>query len=511
PTATQKTTVTLPSSGTGATIDVGDASQLSAGMSVSGDGIPDGTTVLFIVSPTQVMLSQSPTQVLTNVPLTFSGVDLESTIRSLLYVGQSESRTQWAGLMLAEGVKQMLAPSFFGAGKGLLHLMGHSHGAKVVTVATVALEAADVPVSQLSLFDSPETGPTKTHPFINAVPLGLPGAGGGQNFVWRFLQELPTISKTPVTDRQATGGTFVENYYSLTGFGQSVGGFEGLGQVVDVQLRPAELFNPGGGFLGDLAAGFPSHGYPPAWYAQASLQNPAGPASTQNGLNWSPLIEEQAASKLASFYDQFPQSGTTTAGEFAKRQFEVTGGGPTPAENLHSFPLSYALQSSVGTVGDTGSSLALEIGGDSDLSMATIGFVPYGADADHKPVGTGLELDVSFSGVDPDETVQLVVAVHGMAVPQLELFGKSAFMSGSTGFMTVPLLTLDGGASGSAARKATVSLDVFRQNSLLAGAFGTSANPVPQLTFSLMGSAGAQATATVTAMRQFGTPTAGAG
>ncbi|MFM8890829.1 MAG: DUF4214 domain-containing protein, partial [Planctomycetia bacterium] len=47
PTATQKTTVTLPSSGTGATIDVGDASQLSAGMSVSGDGIPDGTTVLF--------------------------------------------------------------------------------------------------------------------------------------------------------------------------------------------------------------------------------------------------------------------------------------------------------------------------------------------------------------------------------------------------------------------------------------------------------------------------------
>lgn len=508
PMASEKTQVTLACSGTGATIDVGDASQLSAGMTVTGTGIQDGTTVLFIASSTQVVLSQAPTQALTNVPLTFSGIDLESTIRSFLYVGQSESRTQWAGLMLAEAVKQMLAPSFFGAGRGLLHLMGHSHGAKVVTVATVALEAADVPVSQLTLFDSPETGPTKTHPFINAVPLGLPGAGGGQNFVWRFLQELPTISRTPVADRQATGGTFVENYYSLTGFGQSVGGFEALEQVVDVQLRPAELFNPGGGFLGDLGTGFLAHEYPPAWYAQASLQNPAGPASTQNGLNWSPLIQEQAASKLAAFYDQFPQSGTTTAGEFAKRQFEITDGGPTPPESLKEFPLAYTLQSSVGTVEDTGSSLSLGIGGGSELSMASIGLVPYGADADDKPVGTGLELEVSFSGVDPDETVQLMVAVHGMAVPQLELFGKSLFMTGSTGFMTVPLLTLDGGASGSAPRKATVSLDVFRQNSLLAGAFATAANPVPQLTFSLVGSAGAQATATVTAMRQFGTPTA---
>jgi hypothetical protein len=511
PMASQKTTVTLEATGTTATIDVGDASQLSAGMKVTGAGIQDDTTVMFIVSPTQVTLSKAPAQPLTDVPLTFSGTDLESTIRSLLYVGQSESRTQWAGLMLAEGVKQMLAPSFFGAGKGLLHLMGHSHGAKVATVATVALEAADVPVSQLTLFDSPETGPTKTHFLINAVPLGLPGAGGGQNFVWRFLQELPTISRTPVTDRQATGGTFVENYYSLTGFGQSFGGFDGLDQVVDVQLRPAELFNPDGGFIGDLGAAFLSHEYPPAWYAQASLQNPAGPASTQNGLSWSPLIQEQASSKLASFYDQFPQSGTTTPGEFAKRQFEVTDGGPPPAETVKSYPLSYALQSSVGSVTDTGSSLSLGVGGDAELSMASIGFVPYGADVNDQPVGTGLELDVSFSGVDPSETVQLMVAVHGMAVPQLELFGKSAFMSGSTGFMTVPLLTLDGGSSGSASRKATVSLDVFRQKSLLAGAFATAANPVPQLTFSLVGSAGAQATATVTAMRQFGTPTASEG
>lgn len=71
----------------------------------------------------------------------------------------------------------------------------------------------------------------------------------------------------------------------------------------------------------------------------------------------------------------------------------------------------------------------------------------------------------------------------------------------------MPLLTLDGGTSGSGPRMATLSLDVFRTNGLIQGGYASRANPVPQLVFSLIGSEGSTASATVTNMRQFGHPT----
>lgn len=505
PTATTEATVNLTASGSGTTLLVSDTSQLSAGMTVTGAGIPSGTSVLGILSPTQVKLNQAVTGTLAAEPVVFSGTDLETTIRSLLYVGQSESRAQWAGLMLAEAIEQALAADFFGAKKGLVHIMGHSHGAKVATVATVALEAADIPVSQLTLFDSPETGPSAP------IPLDIPGIGGGQNFVWKFLQELPpgTISKTPVAvGRQATGGTFVDNYYSNSGFGAPINGFDGLGSVVDVMLRPDSLYNPRGAsdIPGALAALFPSHSYPPAWYAQASLQNPSASDDVKNGLYWSPLLSPDTTAALDPSHDQY-RPLLPNPGEFVRRQFEVTGGPVSPTVAVTSLPLAYAVQPTTGTVATTGSSLTFTIGASNPLAIAPISFVPYATDPNDSPVGTGLELDVAFSGVDAGETVQLVVSVHGMAVPQINLSDPPLLASGSTGFMTIPLLTLDGRTSGAGPRMTTISLDVFRNQTIIAGAFSTAANPVPQLVFSLIGSAGATASATVTNMRQFGTPT----
>jgi len=503
---TGSTTLTANSDSNG--INVGDTSLLSAGMKVTGGGLPAGTSVLWIASPTHVVLSQKPASPLVNQQLTFTGVDLESMVRSLLYVGQSESHTQWAGLMLAEALGQALAPDFFGGNQGLLHLLGESHGSKVVTVATVALDAAKMPVSHLTLLESPEIGPTKPQLINAGKPLALPGIGGGQNFNWRFLQQLPAISKTPVAPgRQATGGTFVENYYAATGFGSTLGGYAGLAEAVDVKLRPAELTNPGGEFLGDLLAALPSHEYPPAWYAQASLQNPTGPATTLNGLSWSPLVSPATTAALAPSYDQFPQSGKTTTGEFVRRQFELAADGATPAVAVESFPLTYALQPTVGDVTDTGSSITLGIGANAPVSTAIASFLPFAADAVRKPLGTGLEFDVSFSGVEAGETVQLVVSAHGMAIPEAKAAGLSLFASGTTGFMTVPLLTLDGGSSGTGPRMATVSLDVFRTSGLIQGGYASAANPVPQLVFSLIGSQGSAASVSVSNMRQFGQPT----
>jgi hypothetical protein len=498
--------VSLTASGSDKNLTVGDTSQLSAGMTVTGAGIPAGTTILRIVSRTEIAINNSLPQPIANVPVVFKGIALDALLRSILYVGQSESRTEWSGQMLAAAIEDALAPDFFGSGQGLLHLIGHSHGAKVATVAAVMLESADVPVSQLTLFDSPEMGPTKvTVPPIPFPlgPLGLAGLGGGQNFVWRFLQELPEISRTPVrAGRQATGGTFVENYYSVSGFGSAVGGHEGLGRVVDVSLRPATLYDPSGKQA--LAAVLPSHQYPAGWYAQASLQTPSGPANTQNGLSWSPLLDQNAASLLADSYDQFPQSGTATSGEFVRRQFELVGGGPTPAASVVTDLFQYGLQATVGNVADTGTSMTLGVGGDTPLSMATVVFVPF-ATADSKPIGTGLELDVQFSGVDPGETVQLVVSVHGNAAPQA--LGGLFTLGGTTGLMTIPLLTLDGGMAGTGRTMATVSLDGFSNSNVVMGPFANQANGVPTLVFSLIASPGAAASVTVSGMRQFGTLT----
>jgi hypothetical protein len=438
---------------------------------------------------------------------------LEGVVRALAQVGESESRTQWAGLMLAEALEQAIDPAFYGTiGQGLLHLIGHSHGAKVATVATVEL-GDFFPVSHLTLFESPETGPVKPHLLINEGPLGIPGIGGGENFVWRFLQELEAnsgISRLPVDGRSPTSGTFVDSYYSQTGFGTAVGGYAGLDEVVDVLLRPAELYNnPSTGIVGDLTAMFPSHDYPPAWYGQASLQNPNGPSNTQNGLTWSPLINPAVPLLLADAYDQFPQTGSATRGEFVRRQFELQPADPTAPVAVTSFPLAYGLQPTTGSVVDTGSTLQLAVGPTAPLSIATVGFQPYAMDATDKPMATGLELDVSFAGVDANETVQLVVSVHGVAALDLDTIFGNVYVSKTTGLVTMPLLTLDGGISGTQPRMATVSLDVFRDQTLLAGGYASPANPAPQLVFSLIASPGAEASVTISNMKQFGSATAG--
>jgi hypothetical protein len=447
-----------------------------------------------------------------------AGGGLEGIVRSLAEVGQSESRTQWAGIMLAEALEQAISPtSFYGTGDGnagLLHIIGHSHGAKVATVATLEMTPF-YPVSQLTLFESPETGPVKPHVFINELPLGIPGVGGGENFVWRFLQELEAksgITRLPVAGRSPTSGTFVDNYYSQTGFGSAVNGYANLGEVVDVLLRPAELYNnPSTGILGDLAAMFQSHDYPPAWYGQASLQNPNGPLDTRNGLSWSPLVDPLAPLVLADSYDQYPQNGATSRGTFVRRQFELAPSGPTPPVTVTSVPFAYGVQPTTGSVVDTGSTLSLAVGSGAPLSIATVGFQPYATDAIDKPMATGLELDVSFAGVDPGETVQLVVSVHGTAALDLDTVFGNVYASKTTGLMTIPLLTLDGGLSGGAPRMATISLDVFRNQSLVGGGYASPANPVPQLVFSLIGSAGAEASVTVSNMKQFGTATTASG
>src|SRR5436309_2910478 len=80
--------------------------------------------------------------------LFFSWIDWSAT-RGSLDPGESQKHTDTAGQALAAAIRAALP----GYDSRKIHFAGHSHGAKVATVA-----ALDIHPAGLSLFDSPETG-----------------------------------------------------------------------------------------------------------------------------------------------------------------------------------------------------------------------------------------------------------------------------------------------------------------------------------------------------------------
>lgn len=201
------------------------------------------------------------------VVIAYSWIDDSATTSALsnaipLQAYLSEALTNINGLRLAEAVKESLGAGF----TGKIHLMGHSHGSKVVTVAAVALEQAGGHMAdQLTIFDSPESQLTDE---LNAT-----------NYLWNFIPQL-TISKTPGQ------GAFVDNYFSAFGVNYSlmeIGNDKPMGSVVDTQLFAYPYSST---FLSDPGDW---HAYPPAWYAQANNQ-PATDGYTNGGFAWSPLL-----------------------------------------------------------------------------------------------------------------------------------------------------------------------------------------------------------------------------
>jgi len=483
-----------------------DASQLGVGMTVTGPGIAAGTTVSFIASQTSVILSTAPTATQNNVSLTFSGPNVAKAIEQFLYAGQSESRTQWSGLLLARAIEEALAPGFFTpAGQGLLHLLGHSHGSKVATVATLALKKASVPVSHLTLFESPEAGPT-----FDGLTLHAPSLGGAENFLWYYLKDI-VPGRTPISGtRSATGNTFVDNYFSQEGFGSGFGRYhemnvlDGMDNIVDVLMHPEDLY--GSLSISDVQKDatilFGSHDYPPAWYGQASLQNPNGPANTLNGLRWSPLIDPATTAALDPYYEQKQQA---TPGQFLQTQFELDAtAGPAPITPTFT-DLEYAQQYQFGQVVDTGTSITLSVDADNAHAINKITFNPLGAQSTS---GTGMDFTFDFEGVDPGEKVELIIWIHGMASVPQDAITKP--LGNTIGYISIPLFSMDGADAGTAPQSATISLDGYRVG-LILGPFnsvidisGGSATPiVPTLGFSLATSNGATASVVVSNLRQF--------
>jgi hypothetical protein len=234
--------------------------------------------------------------------LGFSWLDDAATARSPFVAWKSEAKTDLNGQRLAAALGQAIAPTFTTAG-GRIHLIGHSHGAKVATVAAIAL---DRPPDQLTLLDSPENAIAK-----------LPGAA---NHLEGYLPLLP-IGRAP-------GDTFVDSYFSLTG--ERYGGFTALEDVVDVQLDPAQYTHLD---VDDLIA---RHEYPVDWY-QASARDLAAGV----GLAWSPLVGTPPTC-LACFFRQDwtrPGGGVDRAQELHLVPVEVTRTRHQVARHLEVAPL----------------------------------------------------------------------------------------------------------------------------------------------------------------------------
>ena len=186
----------------------------------------------------------------------------------------SEALTNINGLRLATAIRQLLGNNY----DGNIHLLGHSHGSKVVTLAALALQqwGGTTQAKQLTIFDSPESE--------------LTDEDNCSNFLWNYFQQL-NPSKSPGT------GIFIDNYFSQFGIEYStmkIGDQKPLKDLmVDTQLF---AFPYSSTDLGDW------HAYPPAWYAQANAM-PCTDGDTNGGLAWSPILGYNPTN-LASEWEQ---------------------------------------------------------------------------------------------------------------------------------------------------------------------------------------------------------------
>ena len=214
--------------------------------------------------------------------LMYSWVDQSATDTSALAASAPERATEVNGHRMATVVDQALATDFSSSG-GQVHLIGHSFGANVATTAALALSS---PPRHLSLFDSPEVNLTRI--------------GGAKNDLRYKLTRLD-VGRQP-------NQTFVDNYISLVG--EPYAGYPGLGQVVDVHLKPP---------ASDAAVD--KHQYPIGWYA-----NSAATKSSGVGLWWSPLMGATVTS-LATTWNQ------TSSDPAQELQLVAEGVAPSSTDN----------------------------------------------------------------------------------------------------------------------------------------------------------------------------------
>lgn len=331
---------------------------------------------------------------------------IDDSAQGLFDVFKSEALTSLNGARLATALKELLPSEPI---KGL-HMIGHSHGSKVATVAAVILQQ-DIPIEHLTILDSPETTDAVTK--SNAA-----------NQLWFFLGGLK-ISR----DIQANpGSTFVDNY--ISSLDRPLGVFtssESVRQVVDVNLAPAVL-QPLGLGLADR------HTYAPEWYAGGSAAWSSNTTPTVAG-QWSPLVNPGVAKTLASYYQQSWKNPTSP-------QFAVTASSaPKPVTPTFS---SLRL-----------ASVRTQPGGSYDGSTATLtGTAGAQISGTFKPIAnlSGIAFDLQFTKIADNDQLQITVNTNSLLVQKQVFLMTGSMLRRLAGDSQSPTLgfTLSLGSLGAA-------------------------------------------------------------
>jgi hypothetical protein len=198
------------------------------------------------------------------VVVAYSWLDDAATGSSLAQAKDAESETVPNGQQLGTVLNQALSPSFTASG-GEIHVIGHSFGSKVATIASLALKTRP---RQLTLMDSPD--------------IALVAAVGAKNNLVPYLQKLKI--------GRGSGQVLVDNYTSI--FGCAYNQQKGLNQIVDVRLVPSQY---------STTQIQEKHLYPPKWYAAAALDPSAGV-----GPEWSPLLGTKYKTLGTSYVQTYP-------------------------------------------------------------------------------------------------------------------------------------------------------------------------------------------------------------
>jgi hypothetical protein len=244
------------------------------------------------------------------IVLAYSWLD-ESAYDSL-YNGEatSEAYTHMNGVRLAHALEQALPADFHSSG-GALHLIGHSHGSKVATVAAVTLQddgKANDQLSHLTILDSPEDDAQSTFDTNSS------------NMLWYYLGKLNIGT--------GSGQTFVDNYISYLGeaFGP-IQGFDpldtttkspSLQNVVDVNLTA--------GTNALSLSDENSHAYAFNWYAGA-IQKWASNTKPESVLGGESVLNPSDLGTLDGSYAQAMKKATDP-------QFSLTAGNQHNTESV---------------------------------------------------------------------------------------------------------------------------------------------------------------------------------
>jgi hypothetical protein len=339
---------------------------------------------------------------------------------------KSEAYTALNGTRLADALKLAL-PSTFHADGGQLHLIGHSHGSKVATVAADVLTATkdlNLSVAHLTILDSPEDSLSK-----------LVRDSDSANNLWYFLSAL-NIGRV-------SSKTFVDNYISELdrplGVIQGVNPFNTssttsvLQQIVDVNLNGGVLFNSTN--VGDL------HAYAFNWYGGASVpwaQNPSPNVADQ----WSPLINPAKPATLAGSYTQ--SWSQTTDPQFALTMKSQTNmATDTPKFQNMSF-VSPMLSNGATYNSGTGTVTLTDNG--KDTASFKGAFVPNNSFGPGKKF-EGISFNYQFSNVGMGD--QLVISVDsGWTTTFYVYYVMTGTVAGTTaGIGTLTLSSLAGSSS----------------------------------------------------------------